>query len=538
MDNKENYLIRVVIVDDEYLERNLLKKCIDWTSLNMEIVGEAQDAAEALALICRESPDILFTDIQMPGTDGIGLSELALKKFPEIHVVVITGFDKFEYAQRSIKAGISDYLLKPIDSEEVQKTAVKLKEQIESDRKSIQEEIELKNQLYDNLPYLRERFFNELMFGEVEGVREKMSFLGIHFENAVFQVAVFEIVPEAMPSDEESRFLLSIRVRKRINDFFQSWENTFVFALTTDRIVILNNDSRIDLYEQCEILLKEISEKLSCPFCIGIGSMKKQVNEICISYKDALEAVHYRVAFGNNKVILYDTIRFPGVVESLGSKGYVEQLDFYFKTGLSNKIQDTIQKICEGIDLKKASALEALRMTAMNINLSIFRSMAEAGLEPDEIYRFELQTNSRVFQLQTLPETEAFLKETASKCLDLLDQRQNSQISGLIEVVKNYLRENYMNSDFSLPDLAAKLYFNPSYLSRTFKKKAGVSFTEYLMEVRMAKAAELLRDGELKAFEIAVAVGIPDPNYFSTCFKKYTGVSVSQYRKSLNTQES
>lgn len=538
MNNKENDLIKVVIVDDEYLERNLLKKCIDWTSLNMEMVGEAQDATEALDLICRESPDVLFTDIQMPGTDGIGLSELALKKFPEIHVVVITGFDKFEYAQRSIKAGISDFLLKPIDGEEVQKTAVKLKERIENDRKSMQEEIELKNQLYDNLPYLRERFFNELMFGEVDGVREKMSFLGIHFENAVFQVALFEIVPEAVPPDEESRFLLSIRVRKRINDFFQSWKNTFVFAHTTNRIAILNNDSKIDLYEQCEILLKQISEELTSHFCIGLGSMKKQVDEICISYKDALEAVHYRIALGNNKVILYDTIRFPYRAESLNSKGYVEQLNFYIKTGLTDKIQDTIQKICEGIDLKKASALEALRMTAMNISLSIFRSMAEAGLEPDEIYRFQIQTNSRVFQLQTLPETEELLNETASKCLDLLDQRHDSQISGLIEVVKNYLRENYMNSDFSLPDLAAKLYFNPSYLSRTFKKKAGVSFTEYLMEVRMTKAAELLRNGELKAFEIAVAVGIPDPNYFSTCFKKYTGVSVSQYRKSLNIQES
>ncbi len=538
MDNKENDLIKVVIVDDEYLERNLLKKCIDWTSLNMKIVGEAQDATEALDLICRESPDILFTDIQMPGTDGIGLSEFAFKKFPEIHVVVITGFDKFEYAQRSIKAGISDFLLKPIDGEEVQRTAVKLKKRIENDRKSMQEEIELKKQLYDNLPYLRERFFNELMFGEVDGVREKMSFLGIYFENAVFQVAVFEIVPEAVPPDEESCFLLSIRVRKRINDFFQSWKNTFVFAHTTDRIVILNNDSRIDLYEQCEILLKQTAEKLPYPFCIGLGSMKKQIDEICISYREALEAVHYRVAFGNNTVILYDTIRFPGSAESSGSKGYDEQLDFYIKAGLSNKIQDTIQKICESIDLKKASALETLRMTAMNINLFIFRSMAEAGLEPDEIYRFELQTNSRVFQLRTLPETEEFLKEIVSKCLDLLDQRQNSQISSLIEVVKNYIRENYMNGNLSLSDLAEKLYFNPSYLSRTFKKKAGVSFTEYLMEVRMTKAVELLKNGKLKAFEIAAAVGIPEPNYFSTCFKKYTGVSVSQYRKPLNFKDS
>lgn len=535
--NQINEQIRVVIVDDEYLERNLLKNCIDWASCNMQITGEAQNAAEALELIRRENPDVLFTDIQMPGTDGLGLSELVRKKNPQIHIVVLTGYDRFEYAQRSIKAGISDYLLKPIDCEEVQRTADKLRREIERSRKIEQEELELKSQLYNNLPYLRERFLNELMFGGAEGIREKMSFLGIHFDDTVFQVAVFEITAAAEPSEEEARFLLNLRLRKIMEKYFQLWQNVYFFSQTTDRIVILNNDSGMDLYEQCEILLKQIIENLPFSFCIGLGGIKKQADEICVSYREALEAAHYRIAFGDNAVILYDMIRFPVRKDSPGTRDYEEQLNFYIKTGLSKRIEDIIREICESIDLKEITAQETLRMTAMNISLSIFRSMADTGVEPDEIYRFEHETYRSIFHLQTLPETEKLLMDTAAKCLCLVDQRQSKQISGLIDTVKSYVRENYGDSSLSLSDLAEKLYFNSSYLSRTFRKKAGISFSEYLMEIRMAKAAELLRVGNLKAFEIAEAVGITDPNYFSTCFKKHTGVSVSQYRKSLNIRE-
>lgn len=530
--DKEADKINVVIVDDEYLERNLLKNCLDWASLQIEIVGEAENASEALEVIQREKPDVLFTDIQMPGIDGIGLSELILKQYPEMKVVVITGFDKFDYAQRSIKAGVSDYLLKPIDSEDVRNTAVKIKKDIEVDRKNRQDEQELRKQLYDSLPYLRERFFNELMVGAEHNTYEKMSFLGIHFENAPFQVAVFEIISEQGQMNEESRFLLSMRLRREIESFFPF--NTFVSAHTADRIVVLNNDLRIDLYEKCECLLQEITKTHSCPLSVGLGSIKKSVEEISVSYQEALKAVNYRVVLGNNVVILYDNIFLSDKTEPPVNEKMEEQLDFYLRTGLDNKVRDTIRKMCESIEFKDTAALKTLRTTAINIVLLIFRAMAEVGVDPDELYRYEAQINNRIFQLETLPETESFLEETSKKCLVLIDRHQSIRINSLIEDVKNYVRENFADSGCSLADIADKLYFNQSYLSRTFKKKAGISFTEFLTEVRMEKTVELLREGKLKAFEIAEAVGIPDPNYFSTCFKKYTGVSVSQYRKSMN----
>lgn len=155
--------IKVLIVDDEYLVRNLLKNCINWDYLNMEIVAEAADANEAFDLLEMHLPDLVITDIYMPIIDGITFSEMALQKYPAIKIAILSGYDDFQYAQRSIRAGVSDYLLKPINDEEVLKTVTHLKTIIEQERRNNSENSKLRRRLYDNLPYLKERFFNELL---------------------------------------------------------------------------------------------------------------------------------------------------------------------------------------------------------------------------------------------------------------------------------------------------------------------------------------------------------------------------------------
>lgn len=531
--------VKVVIVDDEYLERDLLKNCIDWASLGMEIAGEAQDAGEALGLVERCSPDLIFTDIQMPGDDGIRLGEQVLRKHPGVRVVVLTGFDTFDYAQRSIKAGISDYLLKPIDSEEVLKTAAGLKEQIERERKVSAETLALRKQFRDSLPYLRERFFNELLAGADEGgaVRERMAPLGIRFRSDSFQAAAFEAVPEGGSPDEEARFLLSLRVSNSLKEYFSGSDGVFVFMNTTNRAVVLNSDESLDLYERCGALRKKLAKEIPCSVCVGLGSLKRGPDKIGASCREALEALRYRIAVGNDTVILYDSIRLPGKEPPRDWNELYGQLDFYIKTGLAGKVEETVDQIFGNIDPRDARAVESIRTAAMNTALAFFRALTETGLDPEEVYRFEVRTSSRIFSLGTLPEVRELIREAARECIGSISRHQSSRVGSLIDGIREYVEKHYADSSLSLAELAGTFFFNPSYLSRMFKKKAGVSFTEYLTEVRMEKAVGLLRAKNGKAFEIAAAVGIPDPNYFSTCFKKYTGISVRDFRKTLAGQK-
>ncbi|OOM15974.1 response regulator transcription factor [Clostridium saccharobutylicum] len=129
MDN----IIKVMIIDDEYLIRNLIKNCIDWNELGMDIIAEASNAVEGLNLINKEKPDIVLTDINMPITDGLDMSKCILERYPDIKVMVITGYNEFEYAKRGIKIGISDFILKPIDEEELTNSLLKLKSEIQNE---------------------------------------------------------------------------------------------------------------------------------------------------------------------------------------------------------------------------------------------------------------------------------------------------------------------------------------------------------------------------------------------------------------------
>lgn len=269
-------IIKVLIVDDEHLVRNLLKKCLDWNSIDMEIIGEAASGEDAIEFVNKYTPDLIFTDICMVNMDGIQFADYIIRKYPYLKVVVISGHEDFKYAQRSIKAGIRDYILKPIDDEVVLNTALAMKKEIQKEREALTEYTSLKNQL-------------------------------------------------------------------------------------------------------------------------AIKSIGK-------SYEEGLEDLNHQSARKPNK---------------------------------------------------------------------------------------------------------------------------------LIDDISNYMRGNLADSGLSLTKTAQIFFINPSYLSRVFKKETGVNFMDYLTKLRIEEAIILLRNTDLKAYEVAERVGIPDSCYFSTCFKKHTGVSASDYKRKL-----
>ncbi|MGG6309379.1 response regulator [Paenibacillus macerans] len=533
MDSK----INVLIVDDEYLVRNLLKNCINWEYINMEIVAEAADANEALELVRQYGPDIIITDIYMPIIDGITFSELVLKNRPDTKIVILTGYDDFQYAQRSIRAGVSDYLLKPIDDEEVLRTMTNLKALIDQERRSSQENSKLRSRLYDNLPYLKERFFNELINEEElqHPPLDKMLFLGIQFKYASFQVAVIELNPaDGRAGNEHARTTTGEAVLALVHKYFEPSPYTFVFIDSNHRIIILNNDETCDVYVHCELLKGRIIQETGGSVCIGIGLVKREIGEIGKSYKEALEALNYRVIVGNNVIILYNHIDLYNEYNTNDLNNLYNKLGFYIKAGLHDKVQETINEMYGSIDLKDKTVLSGIRNITVSIHLICIRQLSESGVAAEEARGIEGNLQP-CFELDTIPDIKRYLKEVTAETIRLINKRQVHKSGNSIDDIKNYIHEHYADTGLSLTQAAKVFYLNPSYLSRTFKKETGTNFIEYLTTVRVEKAISLLKEQDLKAFEIAKAVGISDSNYFSTCFKKYTGISVSDYRKAVKS---
>lgn len=529
--------IKVVVVDDEELERKLIKNCVNWGSFNMEIIAEASNADEALRIIESNKVDIVFTDIHMPVIDGMQFISIASKKYPHIKFVVLTGYDQFSYAQESVKLGVSDFLIKPVDDEDVIKTLTKLKSVIDQEKEEEQEYSRLKSQLYENLPYLKERFLCELIMGgfDKKAIEEKLHFLNIHFKYQSFQVAAL-VINHSEEENEESKYIKTMKVMSSVNLFFSNNQHVYSFLDPVNRIIVLNNDENLDLFATCKCIKERITRELNCPVGIGLGSLKTEPQEICTSYREALDALDLRIAFGNNAVILYNNINFdmPNMPKNEADlKKLYDNFSLYLKSGLEDKAKETVERILDSsIDLKSASAVQQIHNIAIEISLICLRYSMHTKLNAENQYKSDIQSLSQIFTMTSIPEAKEYLFRVVEKTINEMGQQQINGINKLISSIKSYVDENYSDHNLTLANVAKKFYLNPSYLSRTFKKETGVSFIKYLTTARMDKALSLLAENEdAKVFEIADAVGISDPNYFGTCFKKYTGMSISEYRR-------
>lgn len=273
--------LKVLIVDDEYLIRNLLRMRIDWQQQGMQIVGEASDAAEALEQVEQLHPDIVFTDIYMPKMDGIELSERILERYPNIKIVVVTGHDEFEYARQSVKLGISDFILKPIRASELLQVTAKLRASIEQERGREIELVKLREEMERSLPYLKERFVNQWLQGALheEEVREQLRFFDVSIPSGMpeSQVAVIEIDASVHPYvTEEIPIMLRLQGLQHVQAYYQENPHIIIVMDTHNRIVTLSIASQGSLVAQMELLQENLQhsltlEGIAVQVTVGIG---------------------------------------------------------------------------------------------------------------------------------------------------------------------------------------------------------------------------------------------------------------------------
>ncbi|MBY0205662.1 response regulator [Paenibacillus cucumis (ex Kampfer et al. 2016)] len=532
--------LKVLLVDDEYLIRNLLRMRIDWQEQGMQIVGEACDASEALEQIELLHPDIVFTDIYMPKMDGIELSGLILKRYPNIKIVVVTGHDEFEYARQSVKLGISDFILKPIRASELLQVTTKLRAAIEQERGREYELTKLREEMKRSLPYLKERFMNQWLQGVLheEEVREQVRFFDIPIaaDNPQSRVAIIE-VQAAIPSQtetstEEVQILMRMDGLKHVQAYYQQDIYKIIVMDTHNRIVILTTHPDAKLTEQAEQLLGELRCLLKvdgseADVTIGIGQLHSGWEGVCMAYREACRALDYQTFVGRNQVICFEDL----VIESdkhsqpyRSDKGLLEQLQFCISVGAGEEAASLLQQILATPFSNPAQ----FRMAAMDVITECQRAAMEQQLEGEQV--FNQEAVAMMLMAEHLPDLRAMLEQHVLSISGVIKAKRQAKEVNLIDQVKAYLEEQMSNAEVGLSSTAAAFYVSPGHLGRLMKKETGQTFVEYLTQLRMKKAESLLKQTDLKGYEIGEQVGIPDPHYFSVLFKKQFGRSMNEYR--------
>jgi two-component system response regulator YesN len=526
-------IIKVLIVDDEYLVRNLLKKCIDWESINVRIIGEASSGEDAIDLVYKCQPDLIFTDICMTNMDGIEFADFVIKKYPNIKVVVISGYDDFKYAQRSIQAGIKDYLLKPINDDVVLNTVLKIKKEINEERESISEYSILKKQFVENLPFLKERLFNRLIHlnKDIDEVKTQMDYLNFKFKYDNFQVAVMDIILKYQDNYSKKETIYDTKILDKLKKYLKQYEDINIFLDNDYRIIIIDNGKKSIFKKTFNDIKVDILSTLKYHYCIGIGSIKNGIENIEKSYEEALEALNYRIILGQNSVIKYDDINLSNGTQDNVTIKIDDKLQVYFLSGSEKMIQNIIDGIFEKKDILINMPINNIKEYAFSYISIILETLKEFDRDVEEFNLKKYSIYKQIFEFDTIPDIKKYVMDISSKALEIIKYHKSKKSNKLMDDITEYVKLNLGDCELSLSKAAQVFFINPSYLSRIFKKEMKVNFMEYLSKLRIDKAIMLLNNTDLKAYEIGEKVGFSDSSYFSTCFKRYTGVSISEYKK-------
>lgn len=534
-------MIKVLIADDEEKVCTLISKLVNWKDFDMEVVATVYNGIEALECIKNCPVDVVITDIRMPGYDGIELISKAKEINDRIEFIIISGYRHFEYAQNAIKYGVSDYLLKPIKKEELTGTLEKIRLQClrRAEQLSAQEQLRLR--LQDDTSKQREQLFLDFLFnsrGTVTSLEELNRTYCFKFDKGIFQLAAIKIDCRYEEFNTDSIKVLYEKISKILDSMLRDscyemeicCKDTIVYALLN--YSLKNCQS---LRRQLKAVMSELSvqqtvfDKVSFTLCVG--KQIEDVHKLRECFISARNAVFQRLVDGTGKMI-----DDPPVVEYVPIKQ-----DF-----LLGDFRRRMSQAVELLDLQAALAAVSLLASAVKIDektkgSSVYKLVLAAGemfevlikntqynVEiPEEIYEeFKIRL-SLCGKIEQLFESLNLLIRTQ---IEFIVQEKRRADNKPIRMAKEYIQKNYMKP-IGLEEISEMLGFNLSYFSALFKKETGKNFLEYLTEVRIANAKELLRETNLSVAEICNRVGYLDQKHFIATFKKYAGIKPGEFRK-------
>jgi len=520
---------KVFFVEDEIEIREGIRDNVDWQACGFEFCGEAPDGEIALPLLRATEPDLLITDIRMPFMDGLQLSQIVRDRLPATKIIILSGHDEFEYAQQAIKLGVLEYLLKPVSVQDLHQVLRKAAAELDQERAERRALQRLRDQVEENRAALRERLLLRLVTGAASPAEaiEKSQLLGIELIARSYLVVAIRIEP----SDRSAPLDLHRLHRGQQLAGAVAENNPDAFLLRKDLhelVLLLKGGSPENLVEERDLLLERMRQALrevQCELFAGSGAPQPRITDICTSFLDATdrleEAVRGRKSAAEANGGLHEASLLQvdrSAVEDHLRFGSAEGFDAFFET-FSRPLGDRALR---------SSVAKSYIFT--DVVLATARFVDELGGDVDQIVPELRDIEAVLAGIATLDQLRERVRSVVTAAQAFRDHRVLHQYAPVIKQAQEYMARTYMDPDLSLSDVAGHVNHSACHFSAIFSQETGQTFKEYLTELRMKKARELLRTTTLKAFEICDQVGYKDPHYFSHVFHKHTGLTPIEYR--------
>jgi two-component system response regulator YesN len=527
-------MYRVLLVDDEEDVREGLVIEVDWEALDLRIAGLAENGREALEMAERVEPDIVITDISMPFMDGLELARRLRERNPLVKVVILTGYDEFDYARQAVSLSVDEYLLKPFSAGHLTELLTRLRAQMEAEIAEREDVQQLREHYRSSLPLLQADLIATLLHRQKSSsyILSRASQCGLQLIGKRYAVSVLVLHPS---EDPELKLFAALNIAAEV------WtDHTAGYAFMHQESVVLlyveplgeseTVGEAAKLQQQAlENVVRSIRHYLRVPVTIGSSRLVDTLPDVKHAYEDALLALDYRLVPGTDSLIYIADVERQAAGKLRFDELKQQTLTRCLKAGTQAELEEGLQVIFQEITVEHGRS--DIQLYLIEVLTTVWKAAQASGEEMEDIFGAGFQLYTDLFRLPGLSEAQHKVSEVCLLVQQRISSGRQHVYKDIVEQALTFTKKYYADPDLSIQKVCAHLHISSGYFCSIFKKEVQLTFLQYLMQIRMDEARELLRSTELKSFQIAEKVGFAEPNYFSFCFKKHIGVSPKEYRK-------
>ena len=543
-------MLKIFLAEDEVVVRETIKRMIPWEELGFELVGEAADGEMALPLLIRQQPDLLITDIKMPFMDGLTLARLAKKEIPGLKVVILSGYDDFNYAKQAIGIGVEDYLLKPITKNALIERLSEIRSRYEQEKtqKEYYEKFQREMQAYEKNS--SRDFFEALVDGSMDmmEVYKRAEKLGLDIVAEAYNVLIFTMnCDEDFSGQRDEYSSWEAESLELLENFFAGHSSAMLFRSNIFSYGVLLKGQRETIEENTRACVDEIRKILSRQdgrreWFLAVGQSVERLSQIQKSYHTASRAFSQRYLYDEN-ILYYDemeTMEHPGGQAETEDNAYLQKVDVnalnpailqkFLSNGLQEETENFVKDYFYAIGQEPMESLVFRNYVILNVRFSVISFIKGLGCDTNEMESADTE-EVLAESGKNMESAIAYAKKMISQAIEIRDQNSGNKNRSILKTAVDFIDSHYMEEDISLNTVANVANVSSNHFSALFSQNMGQTFIEYLTTLRMNKAKELLRCTGMRSSEIAGEIGYKDAHYFSYLFKKTQGMTPSDYRK-------
>ena len=516
-----------------------IEKNIDWSALDATVIAVEYNSLSALDILKDTHVDLIISDIEMPDLDGISMSQKALEIQPFIKVILVSAYDKFEYAKRAIRLCVYDYIEKPLDYHYLTE---KIKNAF-TDIDRTQKNTEL---VKASRPVMTEKFFHDLLHYPGEDpathLSQYLKYLDLRSDYDFFDVLILETEPD--PAKSELDFtqyqIQLLNILNLVKEEMEIFDNVFYLKEFSGIVCIIGQNSKhpqhfLQVIHQVASTIVESCKNNVLSLNIGIGSLADSIWKLPVSFASASHSLKYLFFFPHKNI--FDAREALG--KELNLLSFSENTDEELIRLICSKDMTAIEEWITCYFQNLLGQVQDKNLVFIRIYSllgRILKFLYEMNLDTGDLEREIIQVYTRFDSFRTYEQFVKWLTQLCASVCEKMDSSLQNYHNQIYTMALGYIRENFETNTLCLNDIARHANISPAYLSSLFKKVSGQSISDTITALRIESACHYLESTSLSLKEISTKCGYTNQYYFSNSFKKKLGMSPSAYREARGTQ--